>query len=218
MHISIFSLIGFLACIFSFFLVKSFRVHGWHVSDKAILTTGLISLFSMNFFLFQILFSGNSLLSQLFVSAIFSGLITLSIYLVLKSRPSLILHFLLINGLIMSLVTLSLIETSDIIPKPHDSGKFENQALAYQSLIILALMLIIHFLEQKLTQVVHKNKHAYAIYHSVLFVIGIAVIFLPVNELYNKFLTLPLALLFGYIAFNFAVNMFSHHAKHHKEV
>jgi len=192
-------------------------MHGWYVSNRMILITGLSSVFSLNFFLFLVFFSERPAVVQVFISMIFGVLIMTFFYFIIKNNIGLLSKLLLFNGLIVSLVTLSVIETSKMVSRSVDSTRFKDISLIYQTPIIGIILLLIHLFEKKFSKIVVKTKYAYIIYCSTLFLSAMLVMFAPVNEFYNKFLLLPFALISGYAAFSFATKIFSHHVKHSKE-
>lgn len=215
MNISLFSLSGALASLFAFFLIRSLGMHGWSTSKKSILAAGFTSAFTMNFFLFQIIFSEKSLPHQLIISIIFSFIIAISFYLVSKNHVTMIFtRILLINGLMTALITLSLMESFEVISESIDSFTFNNLSLAYQTPSILIIFLLIYLLDKRLFKIASKNKYIYIIYNSLFFISVMVILFWPVSKFYIQFLTLPFALILGYIAFCFATHMFSHHVKH----
>lgn len=217
MNFLLFSLGGALVSLFAFFLIRSLGMHGWSTNKKSVMATGLLSAFTMNLFLFQTMFAEKSLHYQLLISIILSSAISVSFYFVSREHISTLLtRLLLLNAILTGVITLSLVETFEAIPEPGDSFTFDNLSLAYQLPSIAVIFFLIYFFEKKIFKIVSKNKNMYIIYNLLFFILGLAILFWPVDAFYIQFLTLPFALLLGYIGFCFATHMFAHHARHNQ--
>lgn len=209
------SLIGALVSLFVFFLTRSLRMHGWSISKQFVSTSSLLTVFTLNNFLFQTIFFKKMVTDSLFISLIISFIISVIFYFLSKTDISKMLSkLLLLNGILVVFISLSFIETFQTVPEPNDSFVFDNLSLVYQIPSITIIFFLISIFENKMFRIVSKNKLMYIVYNSVFSLLGILILFWPITDFYVKYLTLPFALIFGYIGFCFATHMFAHHTRH----